>query len=231
MFFEFKFWHFLSNPRDLAGQLQTLSMRGFGKRAVVVFLIGIILFAIRDLWGMGTHTLTSLLTTMTTADYTLARYASLIGALGWSIVYMLFHLLVFSYMLQLVTGISFKKLLPLQLLMTGLLLIEKALVFIVFLLNGAVASVSFLSFGPLAATFLEDPYLVLFLNQITFTMAVIIALQYKFIREYLGSDSSRKGLLWILIGIHIVMALITAAVGVIPTESLFNLIVGGVGNE
>lgn len=231
MFFEFKFWHFLSNPRNLAEQSQTLSMRGFEKRALAVFLIGIILFAIRDLWGMGTHTITSLLTTMTTVDYTIARYSSLVGAIVWSIVYMLFHILVFSYILRLVTGIPFKKLLPLQLLMTGLLLIEKALVFIVFVMNGAVASVSFLSLGPLAATFLEDPYLVLFLNQLTITMAVIIALQYKFLREYLGPRTTRVGLLWKVIAIHIVMALITAAIGFIPAESLFDLMTGGVGNE
>lgn len=231
MFFDFKFWHFLANPQYLARQLQTSSLRGFGKRVVFVFLFGSVLFAIRDLWGMNTQTMTPLLTTMTASDYTLARYASLVGAALWAIVYILFHFLVFSYILHFVTGIQFTKLLPLQLLMTGLLLIEKGLVFLVFVMKGVVANVSFLSLGPLAVTFIDYPYLVFFLNQLTITTVVIIALQYGFIRAYTG-PVSRKGLLWILIGIHTFMALFTAAVGFVPAEILFELITGGgAGNE
>ena len=53
-------------------------------------------------------------------------------------------------------------------------------------MKGEVANVSFLSFGPLAATFFETPYLIFFLNQITITTVIIIAFQYRFIHSFTG---------------------------------------------
>ena len=78
--------------------------------------MGIVLFLARELWGMNTEAITPLVSTMSTADYTLARYASLIGILIWALIYMSFHFFGFAYILNLVTNIPFKKLLPLQLL-------------------------------------------------------------------------------------------------------------------
>lgn len=231
MFFDFKFWRFLTEPQQLASRLQTSEMRGFNIRVAVVLLIGILLFSFRELWGMGTESITPLLTTLTTANYTIARFASLGGTILWAIVYMAFHFFGFAYILSLLTAIPFKKLLPLQLLMTGLLLIEKALVTIVFMVKGATASVSFLSFGPLAATFLDSSYLILFLNQLTLTTALIVTYQYRFTRSY-SEISNRRGLFWMIFGIHIGMALFVAGVSYIPFESLFHsLVERGVGHE
>lgn len=231
MFFTFTFRHFLTNPHHLAVQLQTASMRGFKNRIILVFFSGLLLFGIRECWGMGTESLTPVLATMTTADYTLARYASLVGSIFWAIIYISFHFFGFAYILNLVTKIPFRKLLPLQLLVTGLLLMEKGLVFLVFAMIGATANVSFLSFGPLAATYLETKYLILFLNQLTITTALIIALQYTFILSY-TQFTKKKRLLWTLIGIHIAMALITAAIGFVPVESLLDTITRrGAGDE
>ena len=231
MFFNFTFRHFLTNPHHLANQLQTASMRGFKLRIILVFLTGILLFGIRGWWGMGTESLTSILTTMTTADYTIARYAALFGSICWAVIYISFHFFGFAYILNVIIQIPYRKILPLQLLITGLLLIEKALVFIIFAVKGVTANVSFLSFGPLAETYLETKYLILFLNQLTITTALIIALQYRFILTY-TQFTQKKRLLWMLIGLHIVMALITAAVGFIPAESWLDAITGrGVGVE
>lgn len=231
MFFDFKFWTFLTNPHQLANQLETSAMRGFKKRVWAVFLIGIILFTIREIWGMGTESITPLLATMTTADYTIARFVSLAGIIIWAVVYMTFHFFGFAYILHKLTAIPFKQLLPLQLLMTGLLLIEKALVFIVFMVKGATANVSFLSFGPLAITFLDYSYFVLFLNQLTITTGLIIAFQYRFICTY-WKDINRKRLFWLIFGIHIVMALIVAGIGYIPMENIFHSVIErGAGHE
>jgi len=231
MFFDFTFRHYLTNPHHLANQLQTATMRGFNLRVILVFLVGLLLFGVRSWWGMGSESLTPILTTMTTADYTIARYAVLFGSLCWAVIYISFHLFAFSYLLTIMTRIPYKKILPFQLLITGVLLIEKGLVFLVFAVKGATANVSFLSFGPLAATYLDTHYLVLFLNQLTITTALIIALQYRFILTY-TQLTQRKRLLWALILIHLTMALITAAVGFIPAESLLDMITGrGAGIE
>lgn len=230
MFFKFTFTKFLTSPQDLVDNLRRSSMRGFEKHVVFVFVIGVFLFSFRSLWGMNTESLTHLLTTMTTADYTLARFASLVGSMIWAVIYISFHLFGFAYILSFIMGIPFKKLLPMQLLMTGILLIEKGLVFLVFAITGMTASYSFLSFGPLAATFLEQPFLILFLNQITITTMLIIGYQYRFIREF-GEIIQRKRLLITLIGIHILMAVFTASIGLLPAENLLNEIIGGGGGN
>ncbi|QTD40788.1 hypothetical protein [Sporosarcina sp. Te-1] len=226
MFFDFKFWHHLTRPHELALSLQTATMRKYDIRVFFVFLAGLLIFTCRSIWGMGTESLTPLLATMSLEDYTLARIASLAGALIWALIYMAFHYYGIAYILSLITSIPFKRLLPLQLLVTGLLLMEKALVFFVFAVKGASASVSFLSFGPLAATVLENWYLILFLNQLTITGALIIAMQYRYIRSFEGMKEQRH-LLWTLFGIHLIMAFITAAVGFIPFETLYQDLVGG----
>jgi hypothetical protein len=230
MFFNFTFRQYLTNPHRLADDLQTSTIRGFRKRIVFIFLVGLLIFGARSWWGMGTESLTPLVATMTTADFTLARFASFIGSLIWSIIYISFHFFGFAYIVHLLTKIEYKKILPLQLLVTSLLLMEKALVFLVFVSKGATANYSFLSFGPLAATYLESKFLILFLNQLTITTALIIALQLSFIRIFMG-ESTRKPLLWSLIGTHLVLALLTAAVGFIPMETLFDLIFDGGGGQ
>ncbi len=99
MFFNFTFRQYLTNPHRLADDLQTSTIRGFRKRIVFVFLAGLLLFGARSWWGMGTESLTPLVATMTTADFTLARFASFFGTLLWSIIYLSFHFFGFAYIL------------------------------------------------------------------------------------------------------------------------------------
>lgn len=226
MFFNYRFWHFLTRPFELAAQLQAGTMRNFNRRLLIVFLAGIALFALREIWGMGTEALSSLLTEMTTTDYIIARYASLAGTIFWSILYIAFHIFGVAFILSVLTKIPYRQLVPLQVLITGILLMEKALLFIVFAIKGETVSLSFLSFGPLAVTVMENWYLILFMNQLTITSALIITLQYRFIRGFIA-DGVRKGQLWMLIGLHIAMALITAAVAYIPFDSILNSLFGG----
>lgn len=230
MFFNFRFRHFLLNPDRLASELKHSTMQAFWRRVTLVFLISLLLFSLRSFWGMNTERLTALMA-ISTADYTLARYAALLGSMIWSALYVAFHLFGVAYVLSFIIGIQFKKLLPMQLLMTLLLLLEKAIIFIVFYLTGTSMHLSFLSFGPLAATYLELPFLVFFFNQLTLTTAIIIGYQYHFIQAY-GDILKKSRLLLTLIGIHLLMAIFVASIGLLPIEDLFNNIIGGgAGNE
>ncbi|MCM3636509.1 hypothetical protein M3152_02165 [Sporosarcina luteola] len=223
MFFEYRFWHFLTRPYELATQLQTGTMRHFNRRLLLVFLAGIALFALREIWGMGTEALTSV---MTTTDYIIARYASLAGTILWSILYITFHIFGVALILSALTKIPYRQLVPLQVIIAGVLLMEKAIIFIVFAMKGATVSLSFLSFGPLAVTVMDNWYLILFMNQLTVTSALIITLQYRYIRGFIA-DGRWKEHLWILIGLHVAMALITAVVAYIPFDSILNSLFGG----
>lgn len=226
MFFNFSFWRYVTNPSKLALDHQNSAMRGFNARIVFLFLSGIVLFAARDIWGMTTESLSPMLLLATDGEYTIARLVSVLGAVLWAIVYIAFHLFFVSYILGLLTSIPVRRIVPLQLLTTGILLIEKALVFVVFAVKGEATNVSFLSFGPLSATFSDSWFLVMFLNQLTIISALIISLQFTFIRTY-TKTMNWKSLLGILIGLQILFALLTAAVGYIPFERLFHYIVQG----
>lgn len=226
MFFNFSFWRYVTNPTKLALDHQSSAMRGFTARIVFLFLSGIILFAARDIWGMTTESLSPLLLVATDGEFAIARFVSVLGAVLWAIIYISFHLFFVSYILGLITSIPARRIVPLQLLTTGLLLIAKALVFLVFVIKGETTNVSFLSFGPLSAIFSDSWFIIMFLNQLTIVSALIVSLQFSFIRTY-SKTMNWKGLLAILIGLQIAFALLTTAVGYIPFERLFNYIVQG----
>lgn len=226
MYSTYGYWRSLLFPDRLALDIGNGTVTGFKRRVFTVFILGVLLFLLRDIWGMGTDTMTYILANGTMDDYTIGRYAALFGTLLWSLIYLSFHFWGVAWILSLLTNIPFKPLLKLQLVVTGLLLFEKLINFLVFALVGKTASVSILSFGPLAMTFLENWYLIYFVNQLTIFSALIVAVQYRFIRFYDGEEV-RKDVIWLLIALQIVFALATAAVGFIPVEKILNLLMIG----
>lgn len=226
MFFNFTFRHFIAKPSELAQNLQSSTIRGYKIRLIFVIIAGILLFATRSWWGINTEALTTILVTQTTADYTLARIAALFGTIIWSLLFLLFHLFIFAFILSFITYAPGKVFLPLQLIVTLILLVEKGLIFLVFGLKGAVVNVSFLSLGPLAATFMKIPFFIFFFNQLSLTTVLVILLQYKFGRMFIDYGN-RKKYLWTLIAIHIGIALMIAAIGEIPAGLMFDELFGG----
>ncbi|MGE7544188.1 hypothetical protein [Sporosarcina newyorkensis] len=226
MYSTYGYWRSLIYPDRLAGELGQGTVTGFKRRVFGVFILGIILFILRDIWGMNTETMTYILANGTADDYTIGRYAALIGSILWSLVYMAFHFWGVAWILSKLTNIQFKSLLKLQLVVVGLLLFEKAINFLVFAIAGKTASVSVLSFGPLAMTFLENWYIIFFVNQLTIFSALIVAVQYRFIRFYEGEEI-RKDVIWLLIALQIIFALFTASIGFVPVEKMLNLLMIG----
>ncbi|AXI01173.1 hypothetical protein DV702_16465 [Sporosarcina sp. PTS2304] len=231
------YWRSLVYPDRLADQLGQGPVTQFKRRVFGVFIFGIILYILRGMWGMNTDTLTYILANGTLDDYTISRYVALLGSVLWSIVYMAFHFWGVAWILSLITNIPFKPLLKLQLVVVGLLLFEKLINFLVFAVAGKVATVSILSFGPLAMTFLENWYIILFVNQLTIFSALIVALQYRFISFYKVEEDEydfgeihnevRKNTIWLLIALQVAFALITALGGFIPIDKLLNLLMIG----
>ena len=95
---------------------------------------------------------------------------------------------------------------------------------------GVTTPVSLFSFGPLAVTFFDHPFLIFFFNQLSIFTALIIALQVRFIRSF--RDINPRTLYLIIIAIHIVMALLTAVISILPHEEWYlQLVEGGAFNE
>lgn len=230
MIFDFRFWRYFSRQQELIDNLANAQMRDFKTRVWMVGLLGLLLFAVREFWGMNTENLTSTFVVAGIDAFTLARILSLVGILIWAFIYMAFHFFGIAFLLNKLTHIELSKLAVLQLYVLSILLIEKALMFIIFVLLGFTTPVSLFSFGPLAGTFLEQPFFIFFFNQLTIFTALIIALQVRFIRAFSEYKSSHIFLL--VLAMHVLMALITAAVGFIPFEEWYvRFIEGGADVE
>lgn len=225
MIFDFRFWRYFTRQQELIDNLASSQMRDFKKRVWMVGILGLLLFATREFWGMNTEHMTGIFLDEGNNSFTLARMMSLIGVILWALLYMAFQFFVITFLLHKLTRIEISKLAVLQLYVVAILLLEKALLFFIFIVLGVTVPVSLFSFGPLAATFLDHPFLIFFFNQLSIFTALIIALQIRFIQAFSEYKLSRIFLLVLLL--NIVMALITAAVGFIPLEDWYVRFVEG----
>ncbi|MCZ8532058.1 hypothetical protein [Psychrobacillus psychrodurans] len=218
MFFEFRFWKYLFNRNDLIVSLkEDATMRGFQSRVWFVAIFGILLFALRDIWGLHTEELTALFVNGYEDTFTIARIISLIGTIFWSLLYMGFHFFVIAFILHKITQVELSKVAILQLFVVAFLLMEKAFNYFLYAVVGYATDYSVLSFGPLAATFIEQSYVNYFFNELSLITGLIIAIQFHFLRAF--TAMSTRNLFLLLLGIQVILALITAGFEVLPIES------------
>lgn len=217
MYFDFRFWKYLFNRNELMESLKDTKMRGFEKRVWLVAILGILLFALRDIWGMHTEGLTAIFVGGYEDTYVIARATSLIGAIIWSLLYMAFHFFGIAFILHKITNIELSKVAVIQLFVVALLIMEKAFVFLLYAVVGYTTDFSVLSFGPLAATFLDNDFFTYFFNELTLITGLIIAIQFHFLRAF--TEMSARNLLIILIVIQLILALFIAGIQVLPIEA------------
>ncbi|KAA0959253.1 hypothetical protein FQ085_03550 [Planococcus sp. ANT_H30] len=195
-------------------------MRNVNKRIACIIAIGLLVFAIGEVWGMNTSSLTPLLSAGMWDAYTLARWTSLTGTLLWAGFYVAFHLYGASFLFSKILKMPWRTAIIMQMYVTALLVIEKGLIFLLFAVTGFTTSVSFFSFGPIAATFLDNHFLIYFFNQLTVFTSLIIAVQYRFIRSF--TKTSPKLILFGLIMLHIFVALFVALFSLVPVNDMLS---------
>lgn len=220
MIFDFRFWHYFIRQGELIHNLQQGEMRQFNKRLGWIFAFGILVFALREIWGMNTASLTPYLAQGQWAEYTLARWTSLAGTLIWAGVYLAFHSFGAAFLFRKFLKMPWRAAIVMQTYVLGLLVIEKALLFLIFALAGFTMPVSLFSFGPLAATFIGIPLLIYFFNQLTIFTSLIIAVQYRYIRSF--TKYSPKLILLLLIIGHALVALAIASLSYIPLGEMLS---------
>ncbi|WP_255473298.1 hypothetical protein [Planomicrobium sp. CPCC 101110] len=224
MIFDFKFWRYFGRQEELIHHLQNTQMRNFNRRLAWILLLGVLVFALREIWGMNTASLTPLFAAGLWDEYTLARWTSLAGTLLWAGIYLAFHLYVTAFLFSRLTKMPWRAAIVMQSYVAAVLIVEKALVFLVFVVLGYTTTLSMFSFGPMAATFVEFPneyvnhFLTYFFNQLTIFTALIIAFQYRYVRSFTGF--SPKGILSILIALHILAALLVASFSLLPLADM-----------
>ena len=220
MISDFRFWHFFPRQGQLIHNIQNTEMRSVNKRIACIIAIGLLVFAISEIWGMNTDSLTPLLAAGMWDAYTLARWTSLAGTLLWAGFYLAFHLYGAAFLFSKILKMPWRAAIIMQTYVTALLVIEKGLIFVLFSATGFTMPVSIFSFGPIAATFLDNHFLIYFFNQLTLFTSLIIAVQYRFIRSF--TKINPKLILFGLIMLHIFVALIVASFGLIPVDDMLS---------
>ena len=192
-------------------------MRDFQSRVWLIAIFGVLLYALRDIWGLHTEELTYLFVNGYEDTFTIARMVSLVGTIIWSLLYMAFHFFVMAFILHKITKVDLSKVAILQLFVVALLLMEKAFNYFLYAVVGYATDYSVLSFGPLAATFIEQTYFNHFFNELSLITGLIIAIQYHFLRAF--TAMSTRNLFILLIAIQVILAFITAGFQIMPIES------------
>ncbi|WP_342528108.1 hypothetical protein MKY84_04640 [Chryseomicrobium sp. FSL W7-1435] len=221
MFFEFHFWRYFFNRGYLLENLaETETIRGLKKRVGFVLMSTILLYILMNIWGMTTTSLTSLYVLGFLDSYAIARWISILGIVLWALLYFSFHFFGVSQLLHILTKIPIRFAAIMQLYVIATLLIEKAVLFFVFALLGYSTHLSFLSFGPLAAQFLDQSYFHYFFNQFSVFTGVVIAIQLQFLRRF--TTLSTPILLAILLGMTAIFAAVVALVSVLPIDGFLS---------
>lgn len=220
MISDFRFWHFFPRQGQLIHNIQNSEMRNVNKRIAGIIAIGLLVFAISEIWGMNTDSLTPLLAAGMWDAYTLARWTSLAGTLLWAGFYLAFHLYGAAFLFSRILKMPWRAAIIMQTYVTAFLVIEKGLIFVLFSLTGFTMSVSIFSFGPIASTFLDNNFLIYFFNQLTLFTSLIIAVQYRFIRSF--TKINPMLILFGLIMLHIFVALIVASFSLIPVDDMLS---------
>lgn len=230
MIFDFKFWHYFSRQGELIHNLENSEMRYFNRRLGWIFAIGILLFALREVWGMNSASLTPYFVAGDYDTYTLARWTSLAGTLIWAGVYLAFHTYGAAYLFSRILNVPWRPALVMQTYVAAILIIERALLFLIFTVLGYTAHLSLFSFGPLASMVFNHSVIIFFFNQLTIFTSLIIAIQYRFLRNYV--EFSPKLLLFGLIVLHVLIALAIGAFSLVPlTDMLAGFTEGVVPGE
>lgn len=225
MIFDFKFWYYFGRQGLLIHNLQTNTMRNFGRRIGVILLIGLIVFAMRGIWGMNTASLTPFIAANMWDTYTLARWTSLLGLMLWAGVYLAFHSYGVAFLFNKIGRMPWKPALVMQAYVVALLIIEKLLVFVVFAALGYTMTVSVFSFGPLAATFLEHTYWIYFFNQLSVFTALIIGLQYRYVKSFTAYKPAL--ILFVLLLLHLAAAAFVASFSIMPINEWLDILIRG----
>jgi len=217
MFYHYKFWHSLTHPTIFTQAMEAGEIRGYKKRAITVFILFMLLFAIREFWGMGTESLTSLFAMNQQDEYYTARLLSMVGAIVWGIIYYCFHYYGVTYILYLITDIPYKWIQKVQLYVMAFLLIEKTILFAVFYAVGYSTTFSFLSLAPAVQQVLDKDVVLFIINQLTVTTVLTIIVHFTFLSKW-EEASDRKALLAKIIVLQVLMAVFVGLISVLPLQ-------------
>lgn len=218
MFYNYSFFHSLFHPSTLTTAVSNSNeIRGYKRRVFFVLLFTLAVFAVQNIWGMGTSSFSHLFATNDAKTYFTARMISFIATLIWAGLFFIFHYFFVSLILFMLTEVPQKWIRKVQLYVVATLMIEKLILFIVFYIVGYATNLNFFSVAPLVAKVTNEDFVLFALNQLTIFSVLTIIIQYTFIKRWMET-SAHKQLLTRIIGIHVLFAIIIGLLSALPLQ-------------
>lgn len=205
------------HPCNFTQAVEQGEIRGYKKRSFAVFILFMLLFIVREFWGMGTESLTTLFASNHSTEYYTARLLSMVGIIAWGIIYYCFHYYGVTYLLHLLTDIPYKWIQKVQLYVMVFLLIEKAILFAVFYAVGYTTNFSFFSLAPIAQQVIDTDFVLFAINHLTVATVLTIIVHYTFLSKW-EEWSDHKALLAKIIGLYVVMAIFIGMISALPLQ-------------
>lgn len=212
----FSYWKTLKNPSSLTELVQgeeDYPLKGYKKAVWIVFILTILLYVIRDVWGIYTFQLTEILVSGQMDRYVLARLLSIVGAAIVGACYFLFQYYFVSYVLSLFTDIPFRWIQKVQLYVISIIITFKCLEFIIFIIVKYTTLFSPFSAAAIFAQFTTFSWTLFFINQLNIATFLTIVIQYLFLEHW---DENRKSLLFKLIIVQLLLAMAVATISITP---------------
>ena len=218
MFYDYAFFKSLFNPSSLTTALaKEAEIRGYKRRVAFVVFFTLVIFALQNVWGMGTAGLSHLFATNETSTYFVARVISFAVSIVWAILFFVFHYYLIAFILAVFNELPKSWVRKVQLFVVSIFMLEKAILLAVFYGVGFTTNLNFFSLAPLVAKITNEPFVLFTLNQLSLFSLFAIIVQYQFLKRWM-EQSAHKSLLIKIITIHVVLAVIIGLLSSIPLQ-------------
>lgn len=218
MFYDYAFFKSLFNPSSLTTALaKEAEIRGYKRRVAFVVFFTLLIFALQNVWGMGTAGLSHLFATNETNTYFVARVISFVVSIVWAILFFIFHYYLIAFILAVFNELPKFWVRKVQLFVVSIFMLEKAILLAVFYGVGFTTNLNFFSLAPLVAKITTEPFVLFTLNQLSLFSLFAIIVQYQFLKRWM-EQSAHKSLLIKIITIHVVLAVIIGLLSSIPLQ-------------
>lgn len=218
MFYDYAFFKSLFNPSSLTTALaKEAEIREYKRRVAFVVFFTLLIFALQNVWGMGTAGLSHLFATNETNTYFVARVISFVVSIVWAILFFIFHYYLIAFILAVFNELPKSWVRKVQLFVVSIFMLEKAILLAVFYGVGFTTNLNFFSLAPLVAKITTEPFVLFTLNQLSLFSLFAIIVQYQFLKRWM-EQSAHKSLLIKIITIHVVLAVIIGLLSSIPLQ-------------
>ncbi|UII55644.1 hypothetical protein LS684_18770 [Cytobacillus spongiae] len=209
----------LLHPQELFFQLHKAEViKGLKPRIFLLFVFSIIIYAMSAFYGMGTESISKELAELPRSEFETRKLLFMLGKIAWAILYTAIILFVPAAFFWVFTDLPFNKVVVIQLIAACLLLLEKALVFLVASIWGLNRFSSPFSLGVVSQYVIEYEFLIYFFSFISIFSVWTIYFQYNGIKKI--SNKEPKMVALMVVGINLIFWLIASLFSIIKFEKL-----------